>query len=451
MILSIETVGGASVSSGSWGEDSYYALAGAVHSHVASPVLISEKPPVIERPAAFCIDEKMADNFGVMSDAINVPVSLGGFSHSYEISVGHDVLSGAGAWARGVLPAATAKIAIVSNPKVFGLYGETVRQSLGDAGFDVVVFLMKDGERHKNMRSLSELLGFIGANKLSRTDAVLALGGGVVGDLAGFAAGVFLRGIAFLQVPTTLLSMIDSSVGGKTGVNTDFGKNLVGAFHQPNGVLIDVGTLATLPRRELVAGFCEAVKHGAISSPELFDQTAEFLKSYRPGEFKKFFGEADFVGKLEALLAAQVAFKASIVMGDEREEAARSDAKSRKILNFGHTLGHALEKVTNYRYFKHGEAVGYGILFAAELSKSLEILDANGLNLLRDVVNSIGTLPKLKNIDLDEVVQAFSFDKKNIGRSLQFILLEGIGRPVLLTNVEITETHITNSLKRILH
>ncbi len=385
-----------------------------------------------------------------MNEHQTVSVKLGENSHQYEIKLGHDLLENSGNWARICLSEKNARIVIVSNPKIFRLYGEIVRKSLENADFEVFVFLMKDGERHKNLRSLEMLLKFNGENKLARTDAVVALGGGVVGDLAGFAAAVFLRGIAFLQIPTTLLAMIDSSVGGKTGVNSDFGKNLIGAFHQPNGVLIDVKTLKTLPKRELTAGFCEAVKHGAISNRQLFDQTADFLKKFPTKNFKKFFSDHDFFAELENLLAAQVAFKAEIVMNDEREAAARTDAKSRKILNFGHTLAHALEKATDYKYFKHGEAVGYGILFAAELSKILVILDTNELKLLNDVLQDVGKLPDTKNIEIEKVVQAFSFDKKNIGKSLQWILLKEIGKPVIFSNNDIPVSSIQKVLRKVL-
>lgn len=380
----------------------------------------------------------------------DVNVKLGRNFHEYEIKIGHDLLRTCGDWARECLSAKSAKIVIVSNAKIFRFYGETVQKSLEQSGFEVFVFLMKDGERHKNLRSFESLLQFIGEKKIVRTDAVIALGGGVVGDLAGFASAVFLRGIAFLQIPTTLLAMIDSSVGGKTGVNSDFGKNLIGAFHQPNGVLIDVETLKTLPNRELVAGFCEAIKHGAISNRQLFDQTAEFLKNYQPKNFRKFFSDKNFLSKLENLLAAQVAFKAEIVMNDEREAADRTDAKSRKILNFGHTLAHALEKVTDYKYFKHGEAVGYGILFAAELAKTLVIFDENELNLLNDVMHMVGELPDTQNIEIEKVVQAFSFDKKNIGQSLQWILLEEIGKPIIFSNNDIPKSSIQKVLRKVL-
>jgi 3-dehydroquinate synthase len=385
-----------------------------------------------------------------MSEKKQVSVRLRSDSHAYEIKIKHDVLKASGDWARSCLSAKTAKIVIVSNAKIFRLYGNIVQKSFEKSGFEVFVYLMKDGEKHKNLRSLESLLKFTGENKLARTDAVVALGGGVVGDLAGFAAAVYLRGVSFLQIPTTLLAMIDSSVGGKTGVNSDFGKNLIGAFHQPNGVLIDVETLRTLPHRELVAGFCEAVKHGAIADRTLFDETSGFLKNYPSKNFKKYFSDEKFILKLESLLAAQVAFKAEIVMNDEREAADRIDAKSRKILNFGHTLGHALEKVTDYKYFKHGEAVGYGILFASELSKMLEILDTNELKLLNDVFQNIGPLPSTKNIEIEKVVQAFSFDKKNIGQTLQWILLKRIGEPVILSNTEIPQKSLQKSLKKIL-
>jgi 3-dehydroquinate synthase len=388
--------------------------------------------------------------FTAMSENNQVSVRLRINPHEYQIKIGHDLLQKSGDWARNCLSEKTAKIVVVSNARIFRLYGETVQKSLEKSGFKVLVFLMKDGEKHKNLRSLENLLKFTGENKLARTDALVALGGGVVGDLAGFAAAIYLRGVAFLQIPTTLLAMIDSSVGGKTGVNSDFGKNLIGAFHQPNGVLIETETLKTLPRRELVAGFCEAVKHGAIASRGLFDKTTDFLKFYPPKNFKKHFMEEKFLSKLESLLAAQVAFKAKIVMNDEREAADRTDAKSRKILNFGHTLGHALEKATDYKYFKHGEAVGYGILFASELSKKLEILEENELNLLNDVFHNIGELPTTENIPIEKVVQAFSFDKKNIGRSLQWILLKRIGEPVIMSNEEIPKKSFQKSLKKIL-
>ncbi|MBA4183319.1 MAG: 3-dehydroquinate synthase [Acidobacteria bacterium] len=379
-----------------------------------------------------------------------IAVELQNNPHAYDVRIGHGLLEKSGEWARKCLSRPPKKIALVSNQRVFSLYGDAVKKSLAEESFEVHIFLMKDGERYKNFRSLEQVLKFLGETKLTRTEAIVALGGGVVGDLAGFAAAIFLRGVSFLQIPTTLLAMIDSSVGGKTGVNAEFGKNLIGAFHQPHGVLIDVETLKTLPRRELTAGFCEAVKQAVIADKNLFRQTADFLETYSPNNFKNYFSNEKFVSGLEDFICAQVSFKTEIVLQDERENTERLDGKSRKILNFGHTLAHALEKVTDYKYFKHGEAVGYGILFAAELSKSLKIFDENELKLLVDILHRVGKLPDTQNISLKKVLEAFAFDKKNIGESLQWVLLEKIGKPKIVEGRDISPTIIHQTLKKFL-
>lgn len=379
-----------------------------------------------------------------------VKISISGQQAEYEIKIGHGLLAGAGKWARKCLGKGAAKVVVISNPTVFKLYGERATSSLEAAGFTVATFLIKDGETHKSLSSAESALKAFSEAKLSRTDAVVALGGGVVGDLAGFAAAIYLRGIAFLQIPTTLLSMIDSSVGGKTGVNSAFGKNLIGAFHQPNGVLIDTAVLKTLPVRELTAGYCEAVKQGAIGGKTLLAQTGDLLSAYPPKDQSGFAADKKFQTKISELIAAQVAFKAMIVAGDERESSGRLDGRSRKILNFGHTFAHALEKVTGYKYFKHGEAVGYGILFAAELSKSLALIDEKSVKLLNDVVHRAGELPPLVNIDPQEVFEAFQFDKKHLSGSLQMILLKGLGKPVILTDKVISPAVVKSVLKKLL-
>jgi 3-dehydroquinate synthase len=247
-------------------------------------------------------------------------------------------------------------------------------------------------------------------------------------------------------VPTTLLSQIDSSVGGKVGINSEFGKNTIGAFHQPAGVLIDTSTLKTLPKRELTAGFCEAVKHGILAGPRLFDKTHKFLRQRDAGGPLT---EAEY-SPLAELILDQVKFKASIVAGDEHEKASRSDARSRKILNFGHTVGHALEKATNYRYFRHGEAVGYGIMAAAEISKNIGILDSNVVTLLNDVVHLSGKLPVADKIDAGEVCKLVLLDKKSDGESLQWILVEAIGKPVIVSNDELEKKLVLASVKAVL-
>ncbi len=379
-----------------------------------------------------------------------VKVKINRPAASYRISVGSGTLSSSGTWAQKTLKKGSGKIVIVSNPTVFRLYGEQCESSLRQAGFSVTHFLMEDGEVNKNLRTAESAIKAFSEAGLTRTDAVVALGGGVVGDLAGFAAAMYLRGIAFLQIPTTLLAMIDSSVGGKTGVNSAFGKNLIGAFHQPSGVLIDVATLATLPLREMTAGLCEMIKHGAIAGRPLLKSTDDLLEKYPTAEFAKHLDDRNFRSDISNLIASNVEFKAKIVAGDEFESTDKVDGRSRKILNFGHTFAHALEKVTNYRYFKHGEAVGYGILFAVELSKSLALCDDKVVNLLYDVVHRVGTLPSLDGIDATEVIEAFKFDKKNISGSLQMVLLKGVGRPVIASQRDIPTKALITTVKSFL-
>ncbi|MBK7393843.1 MAG: 3-dehydroquinate synthase [Chloracidobacterium sp.] len=379
-----------------------------------------------------------------------VKIKFSGPPAAYTVKIGHDLLTGCGKWARKCLGKDAVKIVVVSNPTVFKLYGRQTVESLAAAGFIVTHFLMKDGERYKDLRSTEAALKSFSETGLSRTDAVIALGGGVVGDLAGFASAIYLRGISLLQIPTTLLAMIDSSVGGKTGINSPSGKNLIGAFHQPKGVLIDPATLQTLPIRELTAGFCEAVKHGAICGMPLLKKTNKFLADFPIEFFSDHQNNKNFRSEISNLILDNVAFKASIVAGDERESSNRLDGKSRKILNFGHTLAHALEKVTDYKYLKHGEAVGYGILFAAELSKSLALTGEKDIKLLYDVVHRVGVLPPLANIDSQEVFEAFRFDKKHLSGSLQMVLLKGIGKPVIRTQTDIPLSTIKSVLKKLL-
>lgn len=378
-----------------------------------------------------------------------VSIDLARSASAYEILIADGSLANCGEWVSSVIGGNKAKIAVVTNPKVETLYGGVVTESLRRAGFEIAVHLIGDGERFKNFRTLQHTLSSFSEAGLTRTDCVLALGGGVVGDLAGFAASVYLRGVRFLQVPTTLLAMIDSSVGGKTGINTEFGKNLVGAFHQPAGVLIDPSTLRTLPKRELTAGFCEAVKHGAISERKLFDETARFLDDFSHTNIRTRWNK-ELGSRICDLLESQVKFKARIVQGDEFEDPENTAATSRKVLNFGHTFAHALEKATDYKYLKHGEAVGYGIIFAARLSKRLELIDQNEVKLLYDVVHRAGVLPSLSNIDPKAVIDAFTHDKKLINNSLHWILLKSIGNPVIVPNDEIPASFITDTVNKLI-
>ena len=356
-------------------------------------------------------------------------VQLGGRA-SYEIEIGAGALDALGAAARRALSPSASRVALVSNRRVFDLYGARAVGSLRRAGFEVSPWLMGDGERFKTWATAERALKFLSAAGVERTDAVAALGGGVVGDLAGFAAAVYLRGVAFLQIPTTLLAQIDSSVGGKTGVNTREGKNLIGAFHQPRAVLVDTETLRTLPRRELTAGWCEAVKQGAAGDRRLFERTFRFLSD--EGVLAGMSVRAKDAGckddELAELIAAQCDFKAKIVAGDEREDAGRTDARSRRILNFGHTVGHALEAATGYGRFRHGEAVGYGMLAAGEISGRLGLLDASELEYLREAVRLAGRLPRADRIDEGMIGRALTRDKKMVGGHVRWVLLERLGR-----------------------
>ncbi|MDT7602784.1 MAG: 3-dehydroquinate synthase [Acidobacteriota bacterium] len=370
----------------------------------------------------------------------------------YEILIGAGALDLLGEVARGSLHARARRIVVVSDACVFRLYGARACESLRAAGYEVTHWLAAAGERAKSLRNVERALEFFTARGLERTDAVVALGGGVVGDLAGFAAAVHLRGVSFLQVPTTLLAQIDSSVGGKTGVNTRAGKNLIGAFHHPAAVVADTQTLRTLPPRELTAGFCEAIKQGAVGDAKLFARTRDFLAA-RAGVVRRV-GRRDDESdadqddaELAELIARQCAFKAKIVAADECESVERRGAHSRRVLNFGHTVGHALEAVTGFRRFRHGEAVGHGMIVAAEISKRLGLLDRSGLESLRGAVALAGRLPRADDLRADEILRAAAADKKSTGGEVQWVLLERIGRATLVGGREIPPRLLRESVR----
>lgn len=371
----------------------------------------------------------------------SVRVRLAGRKEEYEIAVGPGLLGELGARARHCLTPDARRVVLVSDSTVFGHYGEIAIRSLSKAGFKTSFCLMQEGERSKSLRSLQRVLAGMGSAKLERQDAVVALGGGVVGDVAGFAAAIYMRGIAYLQVPTTLLAQIDASVGGKTAVNSSFGKNLIGAFHQPKHVLIDVETLRTLPQRELTSGWIECIKQGAVSSRRLFDQTVRFLGN------EKVNGRNSLDDKLTKLIAAHCSFKARIVSGDEREAVERNDYRSRRILNFGHTIAHALEFVTDYGRFRHGEGVGYGMLVAGEVSKRLGILSGSDLESLSAAIHLAGRLPPANNIRTNAIMNALGRDKKSVGGHIQWVLLERLGRARIVDGHEVAPRVLRASLR----
>ena len=365
-------------------------------------------------------------------------ISLNQDTRTSEINIGGGIRRKLGQ----MLPLkAPRRAGIISNKRIFELYGREVVRSLKAEGCKIFEWLMPEGERYKSFRMLEKAVTFLSENRFERNDLVVALGGGVVGDLAGFSAAIYLRGVPVVQVPTTLLSQIDSSVGGKTGINLPVGKNLVGAFHQPASVFIDTETLMSLPQRELVSGFCEMVKQSLISDRKLYDMTVDGLQ--------KTAAKRDFLlsSEFEDLIAAQCGFKASIVANDERESTSRSDAKSRRVLNFGHTTAHALEAITSYRTFRHGEAVGYGMLVAGELSKNLGLIDAGDLELLRDAVKLCGPLPRAEHLDSNRIIRALQHDKKSVDGQINWVLLEGIGRPRIVEGRLISAKALRDSLR----
>lgn len=368
---------------------------------------------------------------------------------AYEILIEEGALRKLGTEARKNLGASARRVAVISNRKVFNLYGKRAVRSLREYGFEVSHWLMPDGERYKSFKSLERALHSLSRNRLERSDAVVALGGGVVGDLAGFAAAIYLRGVAFIQAPTTLLAQVDASVGGKVAVNTAAGKNLVGAFHQPRAVVIDTETLKTLPRREMTSGLCECVKQGAISGQKLFDETVEFLE--KRASRKSSSSENSLPKSLPHLISSHLKFKASIVASDEREDLARTDSRSRRVLNFGHTTAHALETVTDYRRFRHGEAVGYGVMVACEISKRLGMLPRSELESLCRAVRLCGRLPRTDDLDLALIEEALAHDKKRAGGSLKWVLLEGIGRARFVDGRDVSPKILRASLRAVLH
>lgn len=361
--------------------------------------------------------------------------------HEYRIEIDRGNLRKLGELARQALPQSTNRIVIASNSTVYEIYGSQVSRGLKMNGFAPEPWLMGDGERFKSWPTLGRLVKFLNEKGFDRSDAILALGGGVVGDLAGFAASIHLRGISFLLAPTTLLAQIDSSVGGKTGVNLPTGKNVVGAFHQPRLVVADLETLTTLPSREITAGLCEMVKQGAIGNRKLFSQTVTCLTSLQTDR------KTLISPKFESLVAAHCRFKSSIVAHDEREELERKDSRSRRILNFGHTVAHALESLTAYRRFRHGEAVGWGIRVATDLSQNLGLLDAMEAKEIHAAVRLCGKLPRTDDLDVQSILQLIKQDKKSVGGQVNWVLLEGIGRARIVNSNDIPTRMLVKSVR----
>jgi 3-dehydroquinate synthase len=299
---------------------------------------------------------------------------------------------------------------VVTSPTVRKYWGATLESSLRAARLRHAVLEIPDGEQHKNMRTVAGLLrGFVRAG-VDRQSVIVALGGGVVGDTAGFAASIFMRGVRVVQIPTTLLAQVDASIGGKTGVNLKEGKNLAGTFHQPQMVLVDPEVLTTLAARELRAGLFEAIKCGVIRDAELF----HYLEKHRAALLCR------HEGALEKMIAAAVKVKADVVAADERESGLR------RILNFGHTVGHALEAATGYRSLLHGEAVAWGMVAAAEIGVNAGVTRALDAERIIDLTMEYGPLPPVK-AKVDRVLKLLHADKKSVAGVPHFVLAKRIG------------------------
>jgi 3-dehydroquinate synthase len=316
---------------------------------------------------------------------------------------------------------------IVSSPVIWRLHGQRFEHLLDGAE----PILIPDGERYKHLQSVSRIYESLIRAGADRGSAIVAIGGGVIGDTAGFAAATFLRGITLAHVPTTLLAQVDSSIGGKVGVNHALGKNMIGAFHQPAVVAIDPMLLGTLPRREFRSGIYEVVKYGMIASRGLFDRVAHDTKTI-------------FARDPDVLLPAIVEscrIKANVVSADEREGGLR------RILNFGHTVGHALEAVTKYRRYRHGEAIALGMLAAADLSVARGALAERERQALAQLVAQLGPLPAVADLYAAEVLDAIKRDKKVLHGRLHFVLAIAIGATTTVDDV--TEDELRGVLKRL--
>jgi 3-dehydroquinate synthase len=344
-----------------------------------------------------------------------VPVEIPG-TQRYEITVAPGLLARAGELLRAL--SKSKKAAVVTDAHLATRHLPTLRASLEKAGFEAIVATLPSGEDHKTITDLLQVYDTLLEARVERTTPVLALGGGVVGDMTGFVAATVLRGVPFVQIPTSLLAMVDASVGGKTGVNHAVGKNLIGAFHQPIAVLIDPEVLRSLPERELRGGLAECIKHDIIRDGEGFADLETNIH-------RALALDIDYVA---GLIAHNVAIKARVVEADPFEKAERAH------LNFGHTFGHAIETVSHYSY-SHGECVALGMAAAAFAAERLGMIDAATRGRIVRVIQSAGLPVAGMKLDVGEVVGSMYFDKKVRGGRLRFILPDRLGHVVIRDDV----------------
>jgi 3-dehydroquinate synthase len=343
-----------------------------------------------------------------------VTVPLG--ERSYSIYIGHGLLEKLGDFL-GQLPL-TKKALVVTQPAIRAVYGDRVLGSLRARGFAAEAFEILDAEEAKSLTWVETIYDRLIDLRLDRRSPLIALGGGVVGDLAGFAAATYLRGIPFVQIPTTLLAQVDSSIGGKTAVNHPRGKNLIGAFYQPRLVLVDVDTLQTLAPRELRSGLAEVVKYGVIANPALFQLLEEHATDVLRGDSEL----------LTRIIRDCCHIKADVVAADEQERGLRA------ILNFGHTFGHAIEAAGGFSTYTHGEAVAIGMIWATELSRRLGMCSPDLPERVRQLLRTLG-LPTALTTNLQGIRDALLLDKKAVGGRLRFILVEALGKVSLCDDI----------------
>ena len=347
--------------------------------------------------------------------------------HSYEVIVQDGLLDRIGEF---LVPFKLGpQTVVVTNPVVKRHYGARVVHSLRAVGLKPTVLALPDGERTKSLKSVAMVLNALLRRRYERKAWLVALGGGVIGDLAGFAASIYLRGIPFVQVPTTLVAQVDSSIGGKTGVNHLLGKNLIGTFYQPKLVLIDPSALRTLPPREYRAGLAEVIKYGVIADAEFFtflEQDMDQILKLEPAA-------------LHRIIRTSCAIKAAVVSADERE------GDRRRILNFGHTVGHALETLGSYRRYKHGEAVAIGMVVAARLAERLGLADASVATRIRALTERTRLPSDLPPHSASALIRAMRQDKKVQNRRIHFVLPDRIGHVVVRPVEEPAIRHVLTS------
>jgi shikimate kinase/3-dehydroquinate synthase len=341
-------------------------------------------------------------------------VGLG--ERSYPIRIGNGLLDQAGLL-QSVVP--RKRVAIVSNTTVAPLYLETLQRTLHSVGISSVGIILPDGEAYKNADTLNLIYDGLLTNRCERSTPLIALGGGVIGDMTGYAAATYLRGVPFIQIPTTLLAQVDSSVGGKTGINHPLGKNMIGAFYQPQLVLADIDTLNTLPDNELAAGLAEVIKYGLI-------RDLPFLEWLEHNMDKLL---ARDMGALQYAIARSCKNKAEVVAADERESGERA------LLNLGHTFGHAIESGVGYGNWLHGEGVAAGTIMAADLSQRLGWINEQDVGRIRKLFEQAGLPVIAPDLGVDKYLELMGLDKKVEGGKMRFILLKQIGHAVVYGEV----------------